>query len=211
MAFLDLTGKRFGRLQVTGLSARTANKRTYWDCVCDCGASITTRADALRAKDGAGAARSCGCLHKEIVSRVGAASRKHDYKGTRIYNTWSHIIDRCHNPNNVRYADYGGRGITVCERWRENFLNFLEDMSEMPEGLTLDRENNALPYSKENCRWADHVEQNRNRRGFLRIVEGGKKYKPSQFAKLIGSTKNDVIQMANDGLIQSYRAGGVSL
>jgi len=83
--------------------------------------------------------------------------------GTKIYDIWSDMIGRCTRPTHARYADYGGRGITVCERWRD-FVNFYADMGDRPPGRSLDRENNDKGYSPDNCQWATAVEQRANRR-----------------------------------------------
>jgi len=88
---------------------------------------------------------------------------KHGYYGTKIYAVWASIIQRCNNPNHKQYKDYGGRGIIVCKRWLK-FENFLEDIGEIPKGLTLDRINNNGSYSLENCKLSTMKEQQRNTR-----------------------------------------------
>ncbi|MFJ3274141.1 hypothetical protein [Streptomyces sp. NPDC086776] len=126
----------------------------YVQCRCDCRTEHSVRFKEW------GRAQSCGCLAREL-----SAQRlwRHGRKGTSIYATWAQMIQRCTNPAHKQWADYGGRGITVCERWRD-FANFLTDMGERPAGLTLDRIDNNRGYEPDNCRWTDVSTQNFNRR-----------------------------------------------
>jgi hypothetical protein len=95
---------------------------------------------------------------------------------SKTYTAWKHMKHRCYNKNNPYYKDYGGRGITVCDRWivENGFINFLEDMGESPPGLSIDRIDNNLGYSKENCKWSTNKEQTRNKRNNRLIVFGGR-------------------------------------
>lgn len=163
-------GMRFGRLTVTGKSPRSRPRRAWWDCVCDCGNRASPRADGLRN----GTSQSCGCIQREWVSSLGSQKKKHGRTETREYETWQRMLQRCFNENSLDYPDYGGRGITVCERWRDSFSNFFEDMGERPPLLTLERLDVHGDYCPENCAWATQTEQSRNRRHsiYVRTPEG---------------------------------------
>lgn len=151
---VNLIGKRFNRLVV--LSRAENSKRNYrrWVCQCDCGKQTTVITAALLN----GHTRSCGCYGEE-------RRKKHGRVGTKEYNIWGQMKQRCLNPNDDTYYRYGARGITVCERWSgpDGFVNFFADMGTCPEGRSLDRIDNSAGYAPENCRWADNATQYRNR------------------------------------------------
>jgi hypothetical protein len=154
---IDLTGERFGRLVVLALcSERSRWRKAIWLCRCDCGAECIVVGKELRS----GRSRSCGCFRREVSRK---RMTTHGHSRTRVYRCWCAMLQRCFYPNGQAYSRYGGRGITVCERWR-NFVNFLADMGEPPRGKSLDRIDNDKGYSPENCRWATHAQQNLNRR-----------------------------------------------
>lgn len=111
---------------------------------------------------------------------------KHGMSAREEYGIWNHMRQRCHNPKNDRYASYGGRGIKVCDRWRESFENFYADMGPRPPGAQLDRVDNDKGYSPENCRWATRKEQQNNTRA-NRIVEfNGERRTIAEWASLRG-------------------------
>lgn len=170
-------GEVFGRL--TALTRTTSSKALY---KCQCGQVV----DLWLGHVYSGKTQSCGCLHHEIVSaQAKTRSTKHGMYGTRAHNTWNSMLNRCLNPNSDAYPEYGGRGITVCDEWRE-FANFHDDIGDPPATLTLDRRDNNLGYSKDNCRWATKVEQNNNTRGNVLLMFEGKSLNVTQWAAVIG-------------------------
>ena len=154
---IDLTGEKFGRLIVIRLSQQRGNGQAMWVCQCSCGVKVRVRGNSLRNN----VTRSCGCFRKETSSNL---NRKHSKCGTPIYKVWQGMKERCYNKNRVwDYPRYGSRGIRVCKRWH-SFINFYEDMGEVPKGKTLDRRNNSEDYSLSNCRWATRKQQANNTR-----------------------------------------------
>lgn len=157
MGMRDLTGRVFGRLRVI---KRIENRgcSAYWLARCVCGNEKEVRGEHLLS----GGSRSCGCLNSETTA---ARNRTHGMYGTPPYNSWAHLCQRCCNPDDKNYDNYGGRGISVCGEWRGSFEAFWRDMGpSYREGLTIDRIDNDGGYCKKNCRWATALTQGRNRR-----------------------------------------------
>ena len=165
----DLTGKKFGKLEVIGVHD-TGSRKTYYVCQCDCGNVKVVRADALIS----GATKSCGCIKKEQDKINLTANHKHKMSGTRIYETWQDMKRRCYNKQNARYDRYGGRGITVCDEWLNNFQSFYDwaISNGYSDDLTIDRIDNDGNYEPSNCRWSTAKEQCNNRGSNINITIG---------------------------------------
>lgn len=161
MIRFDLTGQRFGSLTVLGRGEMSPGGMVRWRCLCDCGNETLSQTYHLTKE-----AKGCRPCAARRSTRHG--HRRSIDKPTRsastTYTTWREIIRRCFRTSDSAYPCYGGRGITMCERWRYSFENFLADMGERPPGTTIDRIDYDGHYEPGNCRWADSVTQSHNRR-----------------------------------------------
>ena len=147
---IDETGQSFGKLLVIQEDTRIKKTHAYWVCLCACGNVVTVDGLKLRSKH----TNSCGCLR-----------RKHGYSQTAEYGSYKKMMRRCYDPLSENYGFYGGRGIKVCDRWRNSVEAFMADMGKKPqEDYTLDRIDVNGNYTPENCRWADPQTQQKNKR-----------------------------------------------
>lgn len=169
----DITGNRYGNLIVEKLQERVIrlsdNKPIYyWLCKCDCGNTKISSTNNLTS----GNTRSCGCLLLDYQQNT---PRKIPKDLIKMYSNLYNAINRCNNPKSTYYDYYGGRGITITDRWmggEQGFNNFLEDMGKCPKGLSLDRIDVNKGYYKENCRWASDSEQSFNTRKYKNNTSG---------------------------------------
>lgn len=168
---LDLCGARSGKLTAIR-PAGVRGGHVQWLAKCDCGNETIVRGARIKS----GEVRSCGCI-------VGKCGPGHGYCGTPTYSTWHSMIGRCGNPNDPSYGRYGGAGVKVCARWRK-FENFLADMGERPSlSHSIDRIDSKRGYTRENCRWASHVEQNNNLKSNVRLKFRGREQTLMQWSR----------------------------
>lgn len=165
----NLSGQVFGRLVVLEENGRTPAKKVVWLARCQCGKLTKANTSSLRS----GHTRSCGCLGLETK---GDGTRTHGKSKSVEHRTWTQMRDRCNNPNNPAFSDYGGKGIRVCKRW-DSFENFLADMGPRPEGkFSIERLDFRGNYGPKNCVWLPLHLQAQNRRNVYKCYAFGKRY-----------------------------------
>lgn len=157
-----IIGRRFGKLVIIEFDHKDKHNLQMYLCRCDCGETKVVRLMSLKCGD----TTSCGCKQKDVarLTMTGNSYRAKEYKRHRpTVISYNSMMARCYKSNQLCFKNHGGRGITVCDRWKDSFANFLEDMGERPEGLELDREDNDGNYEPGNCRWSTRLVNNRNR------------------------------------------------
>jgi len=173
----QIIGKKFGRLEALKEVGK-GNRGYIYLFKCDCGQTKEIPGSSVTT----GRIRSCGCLRSEVVAQK---NQTHGKSKLGAYKSWCAMKTRCNNSNTECFKNYGARGITYDESW-EDFKKFYADMGDRPEGMTLERINNNLSYSKDNCVWATYFEQNRNTRQNVILEKEGKRMCLTDWAKELG-------------------------
>lgn len=187
-------GSRFDRW-LTVAPAFRLGQRKLVPCRCDCGTERNVEHSHL-AK---GVSKSCGCLALDLVTTHGHKSKDQDVGGSHEYRTWRAMHQRTSDPNSKSYADYGGRGITVCERW-STFENFYADMGPRPgDDYSIERKENDKGYSPENCKWAIRMEQAKNKRNNRILTDGVRTMHLADWARELGCEPGTIMGRINRG------------
>ncbi len=196
--FKDLTGNKYGRLTVVGLSDKKSGRKSFWVCKCDCGNEKLVRSDSLKSGD----VKSCGCLKKE-QDDINLDRTAHNHSKTNLHSKWLGIKARCYNPKEKAYKYYGARGITMCDEWKNDFVTFENwalNNGYTPD-LTIERINVNDIYKPENCKWIPFKEQANNRRTTIWIEWQGQKKSLTQWADELGINRGTLnSRYSRDGL-----------
>jgi hypothetical protein len=194
MPIKNIVGERFGRLIVLSSSGKDKFGNYKWLCKCDCGNEIITKGIYLKK----GETRSCGCLAKELQKQ---RHTTHNRCKEHLYKIWASMKSRCYNPHNKRYLNYGGRGITVCEEWKKDYMSFRKwayangyDENADFMKCTLDRTDTNGNYEPSNCRWVTMKEQANNKTNNRLLTYNGETLTASQWADKIGINRDTLWQ-----------------
>ena len=182
--YKDISGHRFGCLTAICFVRLSPNRSAVWLCQCDCGNTVEVLGSSLRS----GNTRSCGC-------QIGII---HGHSKERSHRIWQRMMKRCYDPNATRFKDWGGRGISVCERWH-TYENFLSDMGQCPDGMSINRKNNDGNYEPGNCDWATSIEQNNNRRDNRILEVGGVEHTVAEWSRISNIGPSTIMKRLNLG------------
>ena len=186
-------GTVFGSLTAVRAGPNDASRNRTVVCRCTCGKETTVRQSNLLRGD----TLSCGCQKARYISENRAT---HGMNGTYVYHVWQAMKKRCYYPKAINYADYGGRGITVCDRWKDSFENFYADMGNPPsEDHSIERENTNGNYEPGNCSWATRVMQQNNRRNTVLVTHEGRIQGLSEWARELGIARSTLIMRRKRG------------
>lgn len=191
--FIDLTNEIIGRLTVIE-RVENIGKCTMWKCKCECGKEVVIRQPDLRS----GRTQSCGCLHSEQLS---LRNTTHNLSKTKLCSIWRSMKGRCLNPKDQAYKNYGGRGVTICEEWSNNFVAFYNWAinNGYSEELSIDRIDNNGNYEPSNCRWATRKVQANNKRDNHYLIYNGKSQTISQWANELNIKPHTILRRLNLG------------
>ena len=192
----DMTGMTFGRLKVIERADNDKNGNAFWKCKCECGAIVIVNGNSMRR----GHTKSCGCLHKDKLIEI---NTKHGKCNERIYSIWAAMISRCTNEKNAYYINYGGKGIKVCDEWKDSskFIEWAYNNGYSDE-LTIDRIDNKKGYCKENCRWVTRAEQNRNTTRNKYVNYKGEKICLAEAGRILGKNRSESSKLNKTGMLQ---------
>ena len=194
----DISGKKFGKLTALNWICDDRNRKPVWECICECGNISYVGAYDLAG----GNSKSCGCQKINALSKYVEEKKKNGFgiHHKRARNSWRLMIDRCTNPKNKDYPNYGGRGINVCDEWL-TLKNFVLDMGDPPLGMTIDRADTNGNYEPENCRWATPKEQARNTRKNVLVKHGDRIVTVMELSELTGIPASTIYSRVSRGAI----------
>ena len=190
--YIDLTGRQFGDWKVVRYAGTTKNGQAKWMCECKCGTKRAVIGSNLRNRS----SRNCGCIRAEKLKNK---EETHKMSKSRLYNIWKEILQRTTNEKNKNYRYYGGRGIGICNEWRENFETFAKWSNEngYSPNMTIERRDNSKGYQPDNCYWATMKEQSRNKRSNHWLTYRGKTKTITDWAEDIGMKKTTLTNRIN--------------
>ena len=194
----DITGNVYGRLTAIELSYRDKKSNSFWLCKCECGNDTTVRIGDL----GSGNTTSCGCYREEQSNKaLIERSTTHGGHGTRLYDIWHSMKQRCYYKKHIGYESYGGRGIKVCQEWKNDFSNFRDwaNSSGYSKSLSIDRVDNDGNYEPNNCKWSTVKEQSNNRRSNRFLSHKGETKTLSEWADVLDINDNTLSMRLNSG------------
>lgn len=193
--FKDITGQKFTRLTTISFEKIHNGKRfrTFWICKCDCGKIVKVSSANLTN----GGTKSCGCYNYDMHFKHGHSINR---TVTKEFESWCAAKSRCYRIKDKSYPLYGGRGIIMCDRWKNSFNNFFQDMGKCPGRMTLDRINSNGNYEPGNCKWSTHLEQSNNKRNNIKIIHNNIIKTGAQWAREIGVSSSTIYRRFKAGL-----------